>query len=80
MVRYDILTDPDEKGFLMTVMSCPSALDALRLAWRMWRDPHCHRVLIRVHRTWVERYCSPVMAGRVFEAPLGSKRRVDARL
>lgn len=71
MARYDIIADPDEQGLCPIMLRHLSLIEALRIGWRLWRDPMRYGVFIKARREWVERHCKPVMAGRVFEAPLG---------
>ena len=74
MVRYDVITDPDDEGLCIVGLRYPTLLDALRLGWRLWRKPVRYGVLVKVHRGWIEGYCAPVHGGRIFTAPLARDR------
>jgi len=73
-MRYTIMT-PDVDGYVLALMDKPTLFEALRLAWRLFRRPRAYGVMIKVEREWIERHCTPVEAGRCFDAPLGMEKR-----
>jgi hypothetical protein len=71
MARYDIISDPDERGLCPILLRDMSFIEAMRIGWRLWREPMRYGVFIKAHRSWIEQYCKPVTAGCMFHAPLG---------
>jgi hypothetical protein len=48
-----------------------SFIESLRIGWRLCREPMRYGVFIKARRSWVDRHCNTVTAGRAFNAPLG---------
>jgi hypothetical protein len=72
-MRYMIMA-PDVDGYVLALMDHPTLFEALRLAWRLFRRPRAYGVMIKVERAWIEQHCTPVEAGRCFDAPLGMEK------
>jgi hypothetical protein len=73
-MHYTIMA-PGAEGYVLASMNHPTWLEALRLAWRLFRRPTQYGVMVQVEKAWVERYCGPAEAGTAFYAPLGKDRK-----
>jgi hypothetical protein len=73
-MRYTVLHVSDEE-VADVIVDHPSMIEAIRMAWRLYRSPSKYRMYLRINKGWLEGFCRPVLEGRVFEAPLGREKK-----
>jgi hypothetical protein len=69
-MRFTVISDQDERGYVLMAMQRPTLLEALRLACLLWRKPTKYHVVVCVKGEWIAQNCIAAKAGQEFDAPL----------
>jgi hypothetical protein len=70
-MHYQLVSDPDARGRLRVLGRRPSVMEALRLAWRLWRQPDRYAILVHLpSHALPQPLRRPGAAGCLVAAPL----------